>query len=636
MTKKDNPETQAQSEDKNTAADQPQQNESDPVTTGFTPNFSQIRISLFDLRQKLNDIWEEAGEKPTEEHAKILEQIRALAEDQKEADAIHHYGWMIAKGSHGLEQNVAKGIEMISSAAEQGHMPSYAYLGDIYAGKLDILDKKDYRFGRAYQMYSKAAKDGHDYASFRLALMSYEGIGAKKDTEAAKKYVDQAITQESPYAQFLAGRMYYDGRGHNEDKQKAFDLFTKADQNLTSDTPFDRKIRYLLMFWRGRCLFEGSGIKQDKIEGYGFIKLAAENDCSAAREWLDMAETDTDTGDMQEFIEKTLSSFMKFSPGSGQSGEVRIIGQRHTNPDGSPLASFTKAQNKRKEPLSKEEVEALLKPLDDLIGLKNVKNEIRNLVYLAHMQCIREARGMPVAPVSLHSVFMGPPGTGKTTVAKLLGDILHGLGYLHSGHVVETDRSGLVGEYVGETAQKTRAAVQAARDGVLFIDEAYALTNSGSSVDFGKEAISTLVKMMEDERERLVVITAGYSAEMKEFLASNTGFRSRFSNMIEFDPFKADELAHVFDKLCAEHAYELTDNAKELLQKTLKKQLSGGVLSISNARGVRDLFEKTIRKQAKRVITDNLADGDEIAIIRAEDIFVTDKTSQGNVTFLGD
>ena len=155
-------------------------------------------------------------------------------------------------------------------------------------------------------------------------------------------------------------------------------------------------------------------------------------------------------------------------------------------------------------------------------------------------------------------------------------------------------------------------------------------------MDFGTEAISTLVKLMEDNRERLVVIAAGYSQEMSEFLASNTGFRSRFSNMIEFDPFKADELVLVFEKLCKENAYEMTDNAKDLLKSSLKKQLSGGQLSISNARGVRDLFEKTIRKQAKRIITENLMDDKDITLIRSEDIFVSGKASQGNVTFLGD
>ena len=600
------------------------------------PNFSQIKVSLFDLRQKMTNLWEEAGNTPSPEHAEILKQIETMALEKHDTEAMHHYGWILASGEHGVAKDADEGVALIQKAAENGYAPSYAYLGDIYAGHVDILDKKDYRFGRAYQMYRKAAAQNHDYASFRLALMSYEGTGAQKDTAVAKDYVDAALPSGSAYAQYLAGMMHYDGRGYPENPQEAFNLFTKASQNMSIEAPFDEKIYYQIMYWRGRCLFEGAGIKQDRIEGYNLIKSAADSDCRKAQDWIDIENTKSGNEEMHAFLEKTLSSFVEFNPGQSGSGEIRVIGNPRHPDDGSPLASFSKAKNQSKEPLSKEEAEKLLQPLDNLIGLKNVKNEIRNLVYLAHMQCVRQARGLPVAPVSLHAVFMGPPGTGKTTVAKMLGEILHGLGYLQSGHVVETDRSGLVGEYIGETAQKTRRTVDAARDGVLFIDEAYALTQSGSGMDFGTEAISTLVKLMEDNRERLVVIAAGYSQEMSEFLASNTGFRSRFSNMIEFDPFKADELVLVFEKLCKENAYEMTDNAKDLLKSSLKKQLSGGQLSISNARGVRDLFEKTIRKQAKRIITENLMDDKDITLIRSEDIFVSGKASQGNVTFLGD
>lgn len=604
-------------------------------------NFSNIKISFFDLRKQLEalETATDGGKKDTEikkEKDTLIEKIKAMAEQKEEHEALQFIGWAHIKGEHDIPQDLDKGIALLEQAGNNGSAVAYANLGDLYGGKVDILEPKNYRFSRAFQMYRKAAALGSDYAEFRLATMYYEGSGAPKDTIRAKEYVDMALSHGSFYAMLLAGRMHYDGRGFREDPEKAYEYFRKAQQTLTIESKHDAELFNLLRFWEGRCLFDGTGIKQDRIKGVQLIKTAADEGCKDAEKWLE-TDQNNDTSAIEKLFEDTLSSFLHFKPHAGSSRDGVIPQHVHVRSDGSsPLAPFSKAQTKRKEPLSQEEVEELLKPLDDLIGLKHVKKEIRNLVYLAQMQCIRESKGLPNAPVSLHAVFMGPPGTGKTTVAKLLGNILHGLGYLQSGHVVETDRGGMVGEYIGETAQKTRRIIESARDGVLFIDEAYALSQYDSSMDFGQEAVATLLKMMEEERDRLVVIAAGYTEEMKKFMASNTGFRSRFSSLIEFDPFDAAELVRVFEKLCEDHAYNLTDNAQKVLRSTLKKQLSGGHLSISNARGVRDLFEKTIRKQAKRIVTENITDDEEIVIIRSDDLYFPQKASQGNVTYLSD
>jgi nitrous oxidase accessory protein NosD len=246
-----------------------------------------------------------------------------------------------------------------------------------------------------------------------------------------------------------------------------------------------------------------------------------------------------------------------------------------------------------------ESLEDLLAELDELVGLDGVKRDVNGMVKLMQTVRMREEAGLPAPPLSRHLVFAGNPGTGKTTVARLYGRLLHGLGLLSRGHLVEVDRSALVGEYVGHTGPKTTEAFLRARGGVLFIDEAYALVPAGAANDFGTEAIATLVKLMEDHRDEVVVIAAGYPGDMERFVASNPGLSSRFSRTLLFADYSSEELVRIVEHHAQRHRYELTEAARSALEahvETIPRDAMFG-----NGRTARQLFQAMTERQALRV-----------------------------------
>jgi len=242
------------------------------------------------------------------------------------------------------------------------------------------------------------------------------------------------------------------------------------------------------------------------------------------------------------------------------------------------------------------------KELDDLIGLGEVKKEVRSLANFVKLQKQREAKGLKTAKVSYHLVFYGSPGTGKTTVARIVGRIYKDLGVLKRGHTVETDRSGLVAKYMGQTAMKTDEVVQQALDGVLFIDEAYSLVpEGGNGEDYGQEVVSTLLKRMEDYRDRLVVIIAGYKGEMKRFIDSNPGLQSRFNRYIDFPDYTGAELTDIFKMYMKKNQYTLSPDAETYLREQLDSAVEHKNRNFGNARYARNVFEKAIQQQANRL-----------------------------------
>lgn len=263
--------------------------------------------------------------------------------------------------------------------------------------------------------------------------------------------------------------------------------------------------------------------------------------------------------------------------------------------------------------------------LESLIGLESVKEEVTSLANFVKVQQKRKAQGLKTSPISYHCVFTGNPGTGKTTVARLLARIYKDLGVLKSGHLVETDRSGLIAEYVGQTAVKTNALVDSALNGVLFIDEAYALLDKQGG-GYGDEAIATLLKRMEDDRDRLVVIVAGYTDEMKDFIDANPGLQSRFTRYIHFPDYSAEDLVKIYQVRVDKYGYTLDAKAEEYLKASLTETVANKSKNFGNARYARNLFEKTITNQANRVAKISSPTKDELSLITVEDIASACKT----------
>ncbi len=263
----------------------------------------------------------------------------------------------------------------------------------------------------------------------------------------------------------------------------------------------------------------------------------------------------------------------------------------------------------------------LMSELDELIGLSNVKGEVGRLTSMLQVQQLRAERGLPVIETSHHLVFTGNPGTGKTTVARLLSQIYRAVGVVTKGQLVETDRSKLVAGYVGQTALKTKDTLDASLGGMLLIDEAYALARGGDN-DFGREAIDTLVKFMEDHRDDLAIVAAGYTAEMADFIDTNPGLKSRFTRTVNFPDYTDDELAKIFLRLCDKHSYTCSDDATARVRHFISSEPR--TRGFGNARFVRNLFETAVAHQAMRIAPLPDPSTEQLSTLVADDIVAVD------------
>lgn len=313
-----------------------------------------------------------------------------------------------------------------------------------------------------------------------------------------------------------------------------------------------------------------------------------------------------------------------------------LLEEQYTDDEGNPLPKqpkkewIAKAEERldavkqlKRHPVKKEAqtISSSIKELSELVGLSETKKEITTLANYIQMKLKRDEMGMKSPNVSYHCVFAGNPGTGKTTVARILAGIYKDLGLLKKGHLVETDRSGLIAEYVGQTAVKTNKIIDKALDGVLFIDEAYSLVQGGKE-DYGKEAIATLLKRMEDNRDRLVVIVAGYTKEMEDFIDSNPGLQSRFNRYIHFADYTAEELYDIFCLQLKKNEYTINEDASKQLKNILAGAVAHKPRDFGNARYVRNLFEKVIENQANRLAKEQNPTKEMMAELREEDFKV--------------
>lgn len=286
-----------------------------------------------------------------------------------------------------------------------------------------------------------------------------------------------------------------------------------------------------------------------------------------------------------------------------------------TQQAGGEKAAAAPAAEEEKKP----DFEELMAQLEGLVGLEEVKKDVKNLVNLMKVRKLRQENDLPVPPMSLHMVFMGNPGTGKTTVARILGGLYAAIGVLSKGQLIEVDRSGLVAGYVGQTALKTREVINSALGGVLFIDEAYALSSGGEN-DFGREAIETILKAMEDHRDELVVIVAGYDEPMEDFLSSNPGLESRFNKYFHFPDYNGEQLLAIFKGQCSKNSYIMSEEAEAAAKEMFTALYENRDDNFGNGRDVRNCFEDMIVRQSNRVAAMEAPTKDDLMAVLPEDL----------------
>lgn len=443
---------------------------------------------------------------------------------------------------------------------------------------------------QAFNQIWQAMSQGDTMAEMVVGVMALEGDVIKQDLTLAMDCIRRQASYNLQWAVEIS--QYLQANAHNPridyHVTHCLPMSPGALQQIADYGNQTRNLFALTLV--GVLMYRGEIVPKAEENAIAFLKVAAESGCLWAKEYL---STITEN---QAAPTPNFSSVFTSHP------------NQQTTPSAPSAASSRSSHDYMQE-------------LNDMIGLGRVKQEVASLRNFVIVQKQREQNGLKGIKVSYHCVFSGSPGTGKTTVARIVAGIYKDLGILKKGHLVEVQRSDLVAEYEGQTAPKTNKKIDEAMDGVLFIDEAYTL-NGGPHDQFGFEAINTLLKRMEDDRDRLVVILAGYSDEIQQFINTNPGLESRFNRYIHFEDYTAEELVRIFAYNLQKAQYVITQEAYRYVQQMIAYKVQHRDGKFGNARYVRNLFEKIIQKQSDRVAHIARPTKEQLCTIMAEDINV--------------
>lgn len=449
------------------------------------------------------------------------------------------------------------------------------------------------------QLYSFAnANDA--MAMAYIGVIVYEGRGVKQNTQQGLAWLRKAANANVLYAIDLLQYIIHVA-DENTNISRNFLLSTNAVQQL--ELCIQQNSIYAMVFL-AETQYIGAAFVQDKAKAMEYLTRASQLGCILAKEIL----TDYQSRESSQY-NSTSTPFDVFRRPNKDFFLSRERNER-----------FMAGSNADEHATTPSYKQDHMRELNEMIGLSRVKEEVASLRNFILVQEQRKRQGLKSNNVSYHCVFSGNPGTGKTTVARIVAGIYKDLGILKKGHLVEVQRSDLVAEYVGQTATKTNAKIDEALDGVLFIDEAYTLAEGGQG-DFGKEAINTLLKRMEDDRNRLVVILAGYSNEIQHFIDSNPGLQSRFNRYIHIDDYSYEELLRIFIFNLSKNDFKITRDAFNAVGSIIKEQIANKDSKFGNARYVRNMFETVIMKQANRLASCKRSPSkEELMLITLEDI----------------